>query len=65
MDYLMNIPQSLSFLRNGYINLSTFQSSRLKGCPLSSVAQLDARPTGDQTVVGSTLAGTATFFHGD
>ena len=31
----------------------------------ASVAQLDARPTGDQEVVGSTHAGLATFFHGD
>ena len=31
----------------------------------ASVAQLDARPTGDQEVAGSTSAGSATFFHGD
>ena len=31
----------------------------------SSVAQLDARPTGYQEVAGSTLAGTATFLPGD
>ena len=30
-----------------------------------SVAQLDARLTGDQEVVGSTPAGLATFFCGD
>ena len=30
-----------------------------------SVAQLDARPNGDQGVAGSTLAGSATFFLGD
>ena len=29
------------------------------------VAQLDARPTGDQDVAGSTHAGSATFFRGD
>ena len=29
------------------------------------VAQLDAHPTGDQEVVGSTPSGSATFFHGD
>ena len=29
---------------------------------LALVAQLDARPTGDQEVVGSTPAGLATFF---
>ena len=29
------------------------------------MAQLDACPTGDQEVVGSTPAGLATFFHGD
>ena len=29
------------------------------------VAQLDARPTGDQTVAGSTPAGAAAFFRGD
>ena len=29
------------------------------------MAQLDARPTGDQEVVGSTPAGSATFFGGD
>ena len=29
------------------------------------VAQLDARQTGDQEVVGSTPTGLATFFHGD
>ena len=29
------------------------------------VAQLDARPTGDQEAAGSTLAGSATFFHED
>ena len=31
----------------------------------SSVAQLDARLTGDQEVAGSTPAGSATFFRGD
>ena len=31
----------------------------------ASVAQLDARPTGDQKVAGSTPAGSATFFRGD
>ena len=31
----------------------------------ASVAQLDARPTGDQEVVGSITAGSATFFRGD
>ena len=30
-----------------------------------SVAQLDARPIGDQEVAGSTPAGSATFFLGD
>ena len=30
-----------------------------------SVAQLDARPTEDEEVAGSTPAGSATFFHGD
>ena len=30
-----------------------------------SLAQLDVRQTGDQTVAGSTPAGLATFFHGD
>ena len=29
------------------------------------MAQLDARPTGDQEVAGSTPAGLAIFFHGD
>ena len=29
------------------------------------VAQLDARPTGDQEVTGSIPAGSATFFRGD
>ena len=29
------------------------------------MAQLDARPTGDQEIVGSTPAGSATFFRGD
>ena len=32
---------------------------------LASKAQLDARPTGDQEVVGLTPTGSATFFHGD
>ena len=27
--------------------------------------QLDAHPTGDQEVAGSTPSGSATFFHGD
>ena len=31
----------------------------------ASVAQLDARPAGDQEVAGSTPAGTAKFFRGD
>ena len=31
----------------------------------ASVAQLDARPTGDQEVVGSTPAWSTAFFHGD
>ena len=30
-----------------------------------SVAQLDARPTGDQKVAGSTPSGLAIFFRGD
>ena len=29
------------------------------------VAQLDGHLTGDQEVVGLTLSGSATFFHGD
>ena len=29
------------------------------------VAQLDAHPTGDQDIVGSTLAGLTAFFSGD
>ena len=37
----------------------------LQYCVLASVAQLDARPTGDQEVSGSTPAGSATFFLGD
>ena len=32
---------------------------------LASVAHLDARPTDDQGVAGSTPAGSATFFRGD
>ena len=32
---------------------------------LASVAQLDARPSGDQEVVGSIPARAATFFHED
>ena len=32
---------------------------------LTSVAELDARPTGDQEVAGSTPARLATFFRGD
>ena len=31
----------------------------------ASVAQLDARPTGDQEVAGSTPVGLATFFRGE
>ena len=31
----------------------------------ASVAQLDAHPTDDQEVAGSTPAGSATFFRGD
>ena len=31
----------------------------------ASVAQLDARPTGDQEAAGSIPAGSATFFRGD
>ena len=31
----------------------------------ASIAQLDACPTGDQKVAGSTQAESATFFHGD
>ena len=34
-------------------------------CTLASVAQLDARPTGDQEVAGPTPAWPATFFRGD
>ena len=29
------------------------------------MAHLDARPTGDQELAGSSLAELATFFHGD
>ena len=31
----------------------------------ASIAQLNARPTGDQEIGGSTPSGSATFFHGD
>ena len=31
----------------------------------ASMAQLDAHPTGDEEVAGSTPAGSATFFRGD
>ena len=31
----------------------------------ASMAQLDARPTGDREVGGSISTGSATFFHGD
>ena len=31
----------------------------------ASIAQLDARPTGDQEIVSSTPGGSATFFRGD
>ena len=34
-------------------------------CGPTSVAQLDARPTGDEEVAGSTPAGSEKFFHGD
>ena len=37
----------------------------LSTCQLALVVQLDARPTEDQEVAGSTPAGSATFFHGD
>ena len=33
--------------------------------PPASVAQLEARPTGDQEVAGSTAAGSVTFCRGD
>ena len=36
-----------------------------KGHLPASVAQFDARPTGDQEVAGSTAAGSATLFRGD
>ena len=32
---------------------------------MGSVAHLDACPTGDQEVAGSTTIGSATLFHGD
>ena len=35
------------------------------GKMLASVVQLDAHPTGDQEVAGSTPASSATFFHRD
>ena len=37
----------------------------VKRKPPAWVAQLDAHPTGDQEVAGSTPALSATFFHGD
>ena len=40
-------------------------SSSLIVLLLAWVAQLDARMTEDQEVVGSTPTGSATFFHGD
>ena len=36
----------------------------IKSTP-ASVAQLDVCPTGEQEVAGSTLTGSAIFFHGD
>ena len=34
-------------------------------CGAGNVAQLDAHPTGDQEVVGSSPSGSATLFYGD
>ena len=48
-----------------FYNLKTVSEIFLKPCRNVKVAQLAARPTGDQEVVGSTPAGSATFFRGD
>ena len=48
-------------IRTNYTRIITKYSSS----QLGSVAQMDARLTGDQEVAGSTPAGSATFFHGN
>ena len=45
--------------------VSVFPSKDPFFCAAASVAQLDARPTGDQEVAGSSPAGLATFLRGD
>ena len=46
--------------------LTKLNPKRLSPAALPAlVAQLDARPTGDQEVAGSTPAGSATLFRGD
>ena len=59
----------LHFLMNSVIQME-WCTMRLNGIlhfliQPASVVQLDARPTGDQEVTGSTPAGSATFFRGD
>ena len=48
---------------NDLVDLLLNLSLSLSFSPVSG-AQLDARPTGDQEVAGSTPAGSATFFRG-
>ena len=64
-DYYLDIV----ILLLGCINLRLYENYKYriytKYWVPASVAQLDARPTGDQKVVGSIPAGLAIFFRGD
>ena len=56
---------SLCIVQSGRNHPCSHKPTSLPYCQPASVAQSDARPTGDQEVAGSTPAGSATFFRGD
>ena len=53
------------FLKGNFILISMYIPISSRVQVPTSVAQMDARPTSDQEVAGSTPAGSATFFRGD
>ena len=64
----MTVSMSMCLQTHSYTWLKSYEIDGTIISTLSrpaSVAQLDARPPGDEEVAGSTPAGSATFFSGD
>ena len=61
----MSLQPFLSELFSETLSIRTLSQPQIRGDGPASVAQLDARPTGDQEVADSTPVWSATFFRGD